>query len=160
MDKFGTAQKKVVRLLLERGLQVNAKGKVVSGGIEIPYTQIAKEIGVDRRVVDATARFILSDEMLRRIFQNIRSTSFLRDVAAEIGLGVVVISPTNAKNVGILGEVASVIAKYGISIRQAISEDPYLTEEPKLTIITDAPIRGELIKSLKEISSVKSVTVY
>ena len=47
------AQEKVIRLLLERGFQINAQGRVVSGGIEIPHTQIANEIEVDRRVVDA-----------------------------------------------------------------------------------------------------------
>ena len=43
------AQEKVVRLLLERGFQVNAQGRVVSGNIEIAHTQIANEIGVDRK---------------------------------------------------------------------------------------------------------------
>ncbi|MCK4458241.1 MAG: amino acid-binding protein, partial [Methanosarcinales archaeon] len=52
------AQEKVVRLLLKRGFQVTPDGKVVSGGIKLPHTQIANEIGVDRRAVDATASMI------------------------------------------------------------------------------------------------------
>ncbi|NIA03200.1 MAG: amino acid-binding protein, partial [Nitrospirae bacterium] len=36
------AQEKVIRLLLERGFQVNQDGRVVSGNIEIPHAQIAK----------------------------------------------------------------------------------------------------------------------
>ncbi|MCZ7385604.1 MAG: amino acid-binding protein, partial [Candidatus Methanoperedens sp.] len=35
------AQEKVIRMLLERGFQVNEQGRVVSGTIEIPHTQIA-----------------------------------------------------------------------------------------------------------------------
>ena len=53
------AQEKVIRLLLERGFQINETGRVVSGNIEIAHTQIANEIGVDRRVVDATCNAIL-----------------------------------------------------------------------------------------------------
>jgi len=62
-DKF-PAQEKVIRLLIGRGFQVNSEGKVVSGGIEIPHTQIAKEGGVDRRGVDATAELVLGNEVL------------------------------------------------------------------------------------------------
>ena len=41
------SQEKVVRLLLARGFQVDENGHVVSGKIEIPHTQIAKEVGVN-----------------------------------------------------------------------------------------------------------------
>jgi len=90
------AQEKVVRLLLERGFQINAKGRVVTGNIEIPHTQIANEIEVDRRVVDATCETILQDEKLMQIFANVRTMPFLRDVAPMLGLGVIIITPDNA----------------------------------------------------------------
>ncbi|MDD2639042.1 MAG: amino acid-binding protein, partial [Methanothrix sp.] len=66
------AQEKVVRLVLERGFQVNERGRVVSGGIDIPHAQIAKELDVDRRVVDTTATAIVEDEELWKIFKNVR----------------------------------------------------------------------------------------
>ncbi len=56
------AQEKVIRLILQRGFQVNDRGRVVSGAIEIPHAQIAKELDVDRRVVDTTAMAIREDE--------------------------------------------------------------------------------------------------
>lgn len=162
MDKFSAypAQEKVVRLLLERGFQVDSNGKVVSGRITIPHTKIAQEVRVDRRVVDATSQMILEDETLNKVFQNISTIAFLRDVAPEIGLGVVVVTPKDAREVGLLGEVASIIAKHEISIRQAVSDDPFFIEEPKLTIVTDLPVSGELVEEIKKLSSVKSVTVY
>ena len=67
------SQRKVVSLLLERGFGVSPSGKVVSGGIEIPHAQVAKEAGVDRRVVDATVKRILGDATLRKIFENMRT---------------------------------------------------------------------------------------
>ncbi len=153
------AQEKVIRLLLERGFQIKPPGRVVSGGIEIPHTQIANEIEVDRRVVDATCETISKNEKLMQIFQNVRTMPFLRDVAPLLGLGVIVISPDNAARKGLLGAVATTVSEHGIIIRQAVSDDPYLTENPQLTIITEGKASGDLLNSLTRIKGVKSVTV-
>ncbi len=154
------AQEKVIRLLLERGFQINAEGRVVSGNIEIAHTQIANEIGVDRRVVDATCETILKDAQLVQIFRKVRTIPFLRDVAPDLGLGVIVITPDNAARKGLLGSVSTAVAEHGMTIRQAVSDDPYLTENPKLTLITDGKVSGELVDALTRIKGVKSVTVY
>ena len=147
-------------MLLERGFQVNDKGRVVSGNIEIPHTQIANEIGVDRRVIDATCEAVLKDVQLMQIFRNVRTIPFLRDVAPYLGLGVIIIAPENAARKGLLGAVATAVAEHGVIIRQAVSDDPYLTENPKLTIITEGKASGELVNALTRIKGVKSVTVY
>jgi len=154
------AQEKVIRLLLERGFQINAEGRVVSGNIEIAHTQIANEISVDRRVVDATCEAILKDTTLRQIFNNVRTIPFLRDVAQYLGLGVVIITPDDAARKGLLGAVATEVAEHGNIIRQAVSDDPYLTENPRLTIIIEGRVSGELVKALTSIKGVQSVTVY
>ena len=149
------SQKKVVELLLERGFQVSPEGKVASGGIEI-----ANEVGVDRRVVDMTVKRILNMPELQKIFENMRSIAFLADVAPLLGLSVIIIHPGDAKEKGILGEVASVIAKQDISIRQAVSDDPYIVDDPKLTIITDKNIPGELIEEIGRLKRVKGVQIH
>ena len=154
------AQEKVIRLLLERGFQINDEGRVVSGSIEIAHTQIANEIGVDRRVIDATCETILKNKQLMQIFRNVRTIPFLRDVAPYLGLGVIIIMPDNAARKGLLGSVATAVAEHGIIIRQAVSDDPYITENPKLTIITEGKVSGELVNSLTRIKGVQSVTVY
>lgn len=158
-DKY-PAQEKVVRFLLERGFQVSREGRVVSGNIEIPHAQIAKEIGVDRRVVDATCEVILGDDVLTGIFRNVHTIPFLRDVASSLGLGVIIITPDDASMPGLLGRVATAVAEHGLSIRQAVADDPYLTESPKMTIITDGDVPGELINKLKALAGVKGITVY
>jgi predicted regulator of amino acid metabolism with ACT domain len=52
------------------------------------------------------------------------------------------------------------VARYVLSIRQAISDDPFFVENPKLTIITEGKIPGDLVRLLMEIEGVKRVTVY
>lgn len=154
------AQAKVLKLIFERGFQVNEKGKVTSGSIEIAHTQLAKEAGVDRRVVDATTKTIVSDELLRTIFKNVHSIPFLRDVAPSLGLGVIIIIPEDAAHIGILAEVAGLISESNVSIRQAVSDDPYLIDNPRLTIITDKKVPGELVDKILELPSVKGVSIY
>ncbi|WP_292379101.1 amino acid-binding protein [Methanosarcina sp. UBA289] len=154
------AQAKVLKLLFERGFQVNEEGKVTSGSIEIAHTQLAKEAGVDRRVVDATTKTIVSDELLSTIFKNVHSIPFLKDVAPSLGLGVIIIIPEDAADVGILAEVAGLISGSKVSIRQAVSDDPYLTDNPRLTIITDKKVPGELVDKILELPSVKGVSIY
>ncbi len=162
MDKFKRfpAQEKVIRLVLQRGFQINDQARVVSGQIEIPHAQIAKELEVDRRVVDTTAQAIREDEVLWKVFRNVRSMIYLGEVAPILGLGVIEITPVNAAKTGLLGDVASAVARNGLSIRQAVSDDPYFVESPKLTIITEGKIPGDLVILLKEIEGVKRVTVY
>ncbi|MBN1323313.1 MAG: amino acid-binding protein [Methanotrichaceae archaeon] len=162
LDKFRRypAQEKVIRLILARGFQINDRGRVVSGEIEIPHAQIAKELDVDRRVVDTTATAVREDEQLWKVFRNVRSMTFLGEVAPAIGLGVIEITPVDATQTGLLGEVAGAVARYGLSIRQAVSDDPYFVENPKLTIITEGKIPGDLVRLLMEVDGVRRVTVY
>jgi predicted regulator of amino acid metabolism with ACT domain len=153
------AQEKVVRLLLKRGFQVTPDGKVVSGGIKLPHTQIANEIGVDRRAVDATATMIAQDDLLSTIFKNIRPISSLREVAPALKLGVIIVTPVDATEAGILASVAAYVAEHGISIMQAIADDPRLSDRPTLTIITDRQIPDDLVGKLLKCDCVKGISV-
>ncbi len=161
-ESFGgyPAQKKVAVLLLERGFQINDKGRVVCGKIEIPHSQIGKEIGVDRRVVDATVARILKDKKLKEIFTSLHSIAFLRDIAPKLGLGVIVISVEDASKPGIIGRVTSKIADHEIVIRQAIADDPYFKENPVFTVITESEVTGALFEDLKKIEGIKKITIY
>jgi predicted regulator of amino acid metabolism with ACT domain len=161
MQKFerSPGQQAVIRLLLERGFSVNDEGRVVSGGIEIPNTQIAREVGVDRRVVDSTTQAILEDDELRPIFQNISSIPSLMALAPVLDLSVLTIEVTDADQPGIVAGVTSLVADHGISIRQTISEDPEFTDEPRLYVVTDEDLPGDLITALHELPYVRNVTL-
>ncbi|XVH32864.1 ACT domain-containing protein [Haloferacaceae archaeon DSL9] len=159
MEKFegSPSQQAVIRLLLERGFSVNDDGRVVSGGIEIPNTGIAREIDVDRRVVDSTTNAILDDPELRRIFQNISAIPSLMDLAPVLDLAVLTVEVAEADEPGIVATVTGLIADHGISIRQVISEDPEFTDEPKLYVITDDPFPGDLLVEIRELPFVRAV---
>lgn len=156
MQKFSDSpsQQRVIRLLLARGFSVNDEGRVVSGGIEIPNTGIAREIGVDRRVVDATTDAILDDDDLRPIFQNISSIPSLMDLAPVLDMTVLTVAVRDAEESGIVATVTTMIADRDISIRQVITEDPEFTDEPRLYVITDTALPGDFITDLGDMEFV------
>ncbi len=159
MEKFSDSpsQQRVIRLLLERGFSVNDDGRVVSGGIEIPNTGIAREVGVDRRVVDATTDAILADDQLRPIFQNISAVPSLMDLAPVLDLTVCTVAVREADESGIVASVTGLLADHDISIRQVMTEDPEFTDEPKLYLVTDDPLSGELINEIRELPFVQRI---
>jgi predicted regulator of amino acid metabolism with ACT domain len=159
MAKFAGSpgQQAVVRLLLERGFSVNAEGRVVSGGIEIPNTQVATEVGVDRRVVDSTTDALLDDDELRPIFHNISAVPSLKDLAPVLDLSVLTIEVGDAEGVGIVADVTGIVADHDISIRQTISEDPEFTDEPRLSIITDEALPSEVLTEIRGLEFVRKL---
>jgi predicted regulator of amino acid metabolism with ACT domain len=153
------SQGRVVRFLLENGFGVSVEGRIVCNGIEIPATQIAKAIGTDRRVVDATAQHLLRIDLLRDIFTNMRATPDLSRLADPLGLSVITIIPKDAGEKGIVGAAVRVLSRYDLSIRQIFVTDPYLAAEPKLVIITDEKYPPEVIEQIRALPQVKSVII-
>ncbi len=154
------AQLQVIRTIFKYGLRVGENGKIMCGNIKVPSIQVAKEAGVDRRTVETTARSILSDERLKAIFSNLEPVPYLKNVAQYLGLGVIEITAKDATKPGIIHEVSGVLSKFKISVRQAVTDDPYLVALPKLTIVTDRPVKGRVIEALRNLHSVQSVVVY
>jgi uncharacterized protein len=153
------SQSKVVRFLLENGFGINNDGRVTCNGIEIPATQIAKAIGSDRRVVDATAQRILTIPSLRDIFIRMRATPDLSNVAESLGLTVITVLPKNASERGIVGAAVRVLSGHNLSIRQIFVTDPQFSEEPKLVIIVDELLPHGVIEEIRALPQVKKVII-
>jgi uncharacterized protein len=153
------SQSKVVRFLLENGFGINNDGRVTCNGIEVPATQIAKAIGSDRRVVDATAHRILSIPSLREIFIRMRATPDLSNVAESLGLTVITVLPKNASERGIVGAAVRVLSGHNLSIRQIFVTDPEFSEEPKLVIIVDELLPHGVIEEIRALPQVKKVII-
>lgn len=150
----------VARIFVENGLSVR-DGKICCNDIEIPSIRISRVAKVDRRTVNETIKMIEANPELQIIFRGIRSAGpSLKEIAKHLNLGVVEISAYDAKNPGIIAKAASLIAEKNLSIRQAIVGDPELSPEPKLTLITETKIPGELIPKFLEIKGVEKVSVY
>ncbi|MCW6169210.1 MAG: regulator [Thermoplasmatales archaeon] len=153
------AQRRVVNKILEYGLSIRF-GKMYCNDIQIEFGAIGKVCDVDPRIVKDTCERISDDEEMSNIFGKFRSIMNLKDVAPDLGLGEIVLIPKDAKQPGILASVSQVISAEGISIRQAIADDPYITADPKFYIIADSPIPSELLTKLRKLDGIRSITIY
>jgi predicted regulator of amino acid metabolism with ACT domain len=151
---------KVARVLVENGLSVRDR-KIYLNEIEVPPVRVARVANVDRRTVNETLKAIKANRELRLIFEDLRSAGHsLKEVARHLDFGVVEITPVDARIPGILANAALILAKNGLSIRQAIVDDPELSPDPKLTLIAERKIPGELISEFLKINGVAKVSVY
>ena len=150
----------VARVLVENGLSLR-NGKVYCNRITIPTISVGRAAGVDRRTVTKTIEMIEENPELRVIFANIKPAgASLREIARHLDLGVAEITPTNARMPGILADSATLLAERNISIRQAIVDDPELSPEPKLVLIAERKIPGDLIPELLKVKGVSKVSIY
>jgi hypothetical protein len=153
------SQAKVAKLLLQYGLKVQ-EGRVYCGGIEIADMAIGRAANVDRRIVRSAIVTIEESNELRTLFSRLEPTALLSEVAPVMGWTSLEIVPVDAKTPGIIADVAGVIAKAGISMRQAVVSDPDLSPEPRLYIITDSIVPPELIPQIRACKGVRSVVLH
>ncbi len=153
------SQGKVAKTLLNYGLRVS-EGKIFCGDIELSDTAVGRAVGVDRRIVRSTVETIEKYKGLQDVFSRLEPTAMFKDVSSVMGWSVIEIIPTDAHAHGILADVAGVIARSGISIRQAIVDDPELVEEPRLYVITESVVPPELIPQIKNCRGVKSIIIH
>lgn len=152
------AQTRVAQKLLMHGFAVRDDG-VYSGDVSISDTALARACKVDRRIIRATVDTIRNEPELSKVYSKLLPATLLRDAAPVMRWGVIEIVASDAREPGILAHVAHVIAKRGISIRQAIVDDPDLVEEPRLYVITEAPVPMDVISEIRDGRGVKSVVI-
>jgi len=151
---------KVARLCIETGLAIRGEG-IYLNKIEIPTARIGKAADVDRRTVVETARMISNSPSLRPIFEGLQPAGLsLRGVSKQLGLGVVEITAEDPRTIGILSSSSKLLADAGISIRQALVDDPELVPEPKLTLIGDKSIPGAIIPEMLKIRGIAKISIY
>jgi uncharacterized protein len=151
---------KVVRTLLESGLAIR-RSRIYLNDIEVPVVKIARVARVDRRTVGETIKSIESNPELKSIFEKLGSAGIsLKGVAHDLGLGTIEILVENPAKPGIIAGASSLLSEAGISIRQALVDDPDLVPEPKLVLIADRPVPGNLVTRMREIPGVVRVALY
>ncbi len=153
------SQYRVVRFLLENGFGVNEEGRIVCNGIEIPATHIGKAIDADRRVVDATARRILANPSLKRIFTHMRASPDVSQVAETLGLSVITLLPKDAHQKGIVGAAVKILVDHDLTIRQIFVTDPYFAEEPKLVVIVEEKVPPSVYEELRALPQAKQLII-
>lgn len=154
------SQEKVAKAMVNYGLRIEGE-RIYCGGIEVADTAISRYLNIDRRVIASTIHTIRSDPKLERIFQKLNPTSLLKDVAPLMGWCVLEVNLSNSAiaKPGLLGRIATEIGNGGISIRQAVGEDPQYSEG-RLFIITETTVPPDVLVNIRNIDGVVSVTLH
>ncbi|MDK2876529.1 MAG: uncharacterized protein PWQ22_939 [Archaeoglobaceae archaeon] len=147
----------VVREFLRLGISVR-NGKAFCGDIELIPSKIAEAIGVDRKVVVSAIQNIENDPELREVFSNLKPVANITEIARYLGFGVLEVYAESSK-VGIVAGVATALAREGISIRYILAEDPEISVESKMTIVTNSKIPGKVVEEILRVEGVKKVII-
>ena len=138
--------------MLKLGFSIKENLKIYCENVEIPYKNIADALDIDRRSVISAIEKVYEKSELRKIFLNIQPAGlFLLGQNRSI---IEIIA--RSKESGIIADVTRLIAKEQISIRQILATDPDLDPNPKLIIITNREIPGDIIPKILEVNGVKS----
>ncbi|MEF8908002.1 MAG: amino acid-binding protein, partial [Haloarculaceae archaeon] len=79
----------------------------------------------------------------------------LMDLAPVLDMTVLTVAVRDAEESGIVAAVTGRIADRDIPVRQVLSEDPEFTDEPRLYVITDEALPGDLITDLQDLAFVR-----
>lgn len=147
----------VTREFLRLGISVR-DGKAYCGKIELVPAKIGEALGVDRKVVVSAIQNIESDPELRNVFEKLKPVADITEVARFLGYGVLEVYAESNKP-GIVSGVASAIAREGIVIRYILAEDPELSVESKMVVVTDTKIPGRVVEEILKVEGVKKVVI-
>jgi predicted regulator of amino acid metabolism with ACT domain len=154
------AEMKVIQKMTKIGISVKIlydEPKLFCDEIEIKPNSMARAYHVDRRVIVNLIQKIISDKKLYEFFSNISAVSNFENAGSKIGFGVIEIIPVDAAKPGIIAGVMKLLADNGISVRQLITDDPDLIDNPRAIIVTTESITGDILNNIKKVNGVKAV---
>jgi predicted regulator of amino acid metabolism with ACT domain len=152
MFEAGSAERRVARLLIERGFTVTEDEGVVSHGVAVPHRSIANALDLEERRVDRTVETILEDDHLAGLFANLTSKTFFEDAVSVLDISVVTVQVADAAESGILADITAVFDEHGVMIRQMVVEDPVLNDAPQFVAIVDGQVPPELMLELNNLT--------
>ena len=161
-EKFHDSPRRleVAQAIIRHGFKIDGPGIISCKSVKIPLKSFGDALGIDRRTVRATTEDICEDKKLFSFFSKLLPAGpSLEKVAKEMGYGVITIYVAAPENPGIVSEVTSIIAGYGIAIRQVLAEDVAIYREPCLKALTVGPLPGSAIETLTSITGVNRVII-
>ncbi len=154
-----TARPDVVMKMIQCGMNVSNDEKLFVQGVEVDYSAVARAVNVDRRVVKQTVEQIRRNPRLFSIFSRTRPLgTSLVDLVSLLGYSAVVVE-ADPKSPGIMAEVAGILARHGMVVRQALADDEDMVQDAKMTLVVEGRLSGEALAELNSIKTVRSLKI-
>ncbi|WP_297436086.1 regulator of amino acid metabolism, contains ACT domain protein [Thermococcus sp.] len=149
------ARKKVAEFLFETGLSVK-RGRIYLRNMEVPISELARIIGVNRKIVYHTIEYIEKTYPLKLIFERLDPLPSLINVAPLMGWEVLEVELEKEMYLDGFSEVLIMLREKDIHVMEIFSRN--LREEPtKLYIIIDGTLPAEVFVKVKEIKGFKKL---
>ena len=149
----------VVRKMIECGMRVSDDLKLYVGDVEVDYLAVSRAVGVDRRVVKQTAEQIRDTPYLYSIFSRTKPLgTSLVDLVSLLGYTAVVVE-ADPKSPGVMAEVAEILSRHAMVVRQAVAEDPEMVPDAKMTLVIEGQLTGQAMEELNGLKVVKSIKI-
>ncbi len=143
------ARRKVAEFLFENGLSVR-NGKIYLKNVEVPISELARAIGVNRKIIYHTIEYIEKTYPLKLIFERLNPLPSLIDVAPLMGWEVLEIDVEKENYQGAFAEVMRILAENGVPVMEVFGRN--LREETsKIFIVIDGTLPVETFAKIKDI---------
>ena len=152
------ARKKVAEILVNNGISIR-NSKPYIGDVEISVNAIARAAGVNRKIVYHTIEYIEKTYELKSIFERLRPSSNLDQIAPIMGWEVLEITFKKGKFGCSLEKIAKILSEKACEIRQIIGERE-IGDSNKLIIIVENPLKMDTIAEIKNIEHVESILIH
>lgn len=151
------ARQRVADVLFKRGLSVK-DGKIVCDGIEIPFIEIARAAGVNRRIVYDTVEYIGRELPLRLFFERLRCNTDLFDVAPLMEMEALEVEVQEGHLQSAVEHILGAMEDR-VRVRLMDARDvPGLGA--RLRIAVDGSLPAEILNSIKEVPYVRNIVLY
>jgi len=152
------ARKKVAEFLFENGLKVK-DGRIYLKNVEVPISELARVIGVNRKIIYHTIDYIEKTYALKLIFENLNPLPGLIDVAPLMGWEVLEIELDKDLYLEAFSSVLALLGQHGVRVTEVFSRN--LLEEPtRLYIVIDGILPVEAFVKIKEIRGFKKLILH
>jgi predicted regulator of amino acid metabolism with ACT domain len=152
------ARRKVAEFLFENGLSVK-NGKIYPKNVEIPISELARAIGVNRKIIYHTIEYIEKTYPLKLVFEKLNPLPSLIDVAPLMGWEVLEIDVEKGQYQMAFSDVLRLLAEDETPIMEVFGRN--LREEPsKIYIVIDGTLSAETFGKIKTIRGFRKLILH
>ncbi len=150
------ARRKVAEFLLKNGVSVR-NGSINFCGVELPFSEVAKASGVNRKIVYYTVKMIESTNALRLLFERAEPELKVEGIAPVMNWEVLR-AEVEGKPTEVLHSLLGAILE---EENEVVSVDMRSLpgEETQLSIVLERPLKGETLKKIGEIPGIRRILI-
>ncbi|ASI99278.1 regulator of amino acid metabolism, contains ACT domain protein [Thermococcus celer] len=152
------ARRKVAEFLFENGLSVK-NGKIYLRNVEVPISELARVVGVNRKIVYHTIEYIEKTYPLKLIFEKLNPLPSLIDVAPLMGWEVLEIELDKGEYLKGFSQVLALLSDNNVPVMEVFSRN--LREEPtKLYVVIDGTLPVDVFMRIKEMEGFRRLILH